>query len=403
MLVADRLQTVIRNIFFYMDQSYLLRSSDKKMVKEMGLDRFRTHVFNDSQLKLKIVRGSLNLIKEDRETPQPSENISKIRQIVNTFHDLGLYQNTFEPAFLEAAKEYFTARALQELENGDLVGLLEQGTQLLDQEMRLSDAYNMDRSTRSDLSDLFDKSVIQTQYNFLTEQDGLLDLFETNNSKALRQMYNFLDRFGKASELRPSFDIFVNDEGSSIVFDEKREAEMIPRLLKFKQHLDYIHSYSFRGNEELANVLHKAFENFINKAKKSQSNWGTDNPKPGEMIAKYVDALLKGGIKAIPSIVSSQGDSAKAEEDDDVDMADEEVQINKQLDLVLDLFRFVHGKAVFEAFYKKDLARRLLMGRSASNDAEKSMLSRLKTGKFLCLRTNEVADLGHRMWLWLYP
>jgi cullin-4 len=35
---------------------------------------------------------------------------------------------------------------------------------------------------------------------------------------------------------------------------------------------------------------------------------------------------------------------------------------------------------VFEAFYKKDLARRLLMGRSASADAERSMLSRLKTG-----------------------
>jgi hypothetical protein len=45
---------------------------------------------------------------------------------------------------------------------------------------------------------------------------------------------------------------------------------------------------------------------------------------------------------------------------------------------VLDLFRFVHGKAVFEAFYKNDLARRLLMGRSASSEAEKSMLARLK-------------------------
>ena len=29
------------------------------------------------------------------------------------------------------------------------------------------------------------------------------------------------------------------------------------------------------------------------------------------------------------------------------------------------------GKDVFEAFYKKDLAKRLLLGRSASNDAEK--------------------------------
>jgi cullin-4 len=34
---------------------------------------------------------------------------------------------------------------------------------------------------------------------------------------------------------------------------------------------------------------------------------------------------------------------------------------------------------VFEAFYKKDLAKRLLLGRSASMDAEKLMISKLKT------------------------
>jgi hypothetical protein len=34
---------------------------------------------------------------------------------------------------------------------------------------------------------------------------------------------------------------------------------------------------------------------------------------------------------------------------------------------------------VFEAFYKKDLAKRLLLGRSASMDAEKLMISKLKS------------------------
>ena len=33
---------------------------------------------------------------------------------------------------------------------------------------------------------------------------------------------------------------------------------------------------------------------------------------------------------------------------------------------------------MFEAFYKKDLAKRLLVGKSASADAEKSMLLKLK-------------------------
>lgn len=38
----------------------------------------------------------------------------------------------------------------------------------------------------------------------------------------------------------------------------------------------------------------------------------------------------------------------------------------------------LQGKDVFEAFYKKDLAKRLLLGKSASIDAEKSMINKLK-------------------------
>lgn len=38
----------------------------------------------------------------------------------------------------------------------------------------------------------------------------------------------------------------------------------------------------------------------------------------------------------------------------------------------------MQGKDVFEAFYKKDLAKRLLLGKSASIDAEKSMIGKLK-------------------------
>ena len=43
------------------------------------------------------------------------------------------------------------------------------------------------------------------------------------------------------------------------------------------------------------------------------------------------------------------------------------------------LFRYLQEQDIFEAFYKKYLARRLLLGKSSSNDLEKSMLARLKT------------------------
>ncbi|KAJ8606582.1 hypothetical protein MRB53_040882 [Persea americana] len=101
------------------------------------------------------------------------------------------------------------------------------------------------------------------------------------------------------------------------------------------------------------------------------------------MIAKYVDQLLRTGAKAISSKSAisdaKTADAVNEEEDADEDARDEDAQLNDEMDQVLDLFRFLSGKAVFEAFYKKDLARRLLMGRSASADAERSMLTRLKS------------------------
>ncbi|THU61819.1 hypothetical protein C4D60_Mb07t27280 [Musa balbisiana] len=78
--------------------------------------------------------------------------------------------------------------------------------------------------------------------------------------------------------------------------------------------------------------------------------------RPAELIAKFVDEKLRAGNKGTS-----------------------EEELESMLDKVLVLFRFIQGKDVFEAFYKKDLAKRLLLGKSASIDAEKSMITKLKT------------------------
>jgi len=203
----------------------------------------------------------------------------------------------------------------------------------------------------------------------------------------LEQLYLLLERRHLGTKLRKPFVKWIDDTGTAIVFDEKEQDQMVVKLLGMKRQLDIIWRVSFRRNDELGHALRESFETFINKSKRSSATWGTDNTKVGEMIAKYLDVLLRGGAKAIPASLTSgpaKPAGAAMDEDEADDVAfDEDTEVNNQLDQVLDLFRFVHGKAVFEAFYKKDLARRLLMGRSASADAERSMLARLKTGMLL--------------------
>jgi cullin-4 len=193
-------------------------------------------------------------------------------------------------------------------------------------------------------------------------------------------VYTLLARRGLHEKLKKPFDSWIDLTGTDIIFDEKQQDSMVVRLLTMKRQLDNLWIVAFQRNTILGHSLRETFQTFINRTKKTSGTWGTDNSKPGEMIAKYVDMLLRGGSKAIPeALVKKLSTTEVAEEEDENDAKDEDAEVNIQLDQVLDLFRFVNGKAVFEAFYKKDLARRLLMGRSASADAERSMLSRLKT------------------------
>jgi cullin-4 len=212
----------------------------------------------------------------------------------------------------------------------------------------------------------------------------LADILDANSVSDASAVYDLLDIQSLGEKLRAPFMKWVEDTGTAIVFDEKDQDNMVVSLLTLKRQLDTIWKDAFQRNVSIGHGLREAFETFLNKTKKSNTTWNTDNSKPGEMIAKYVDMLLRGGAKAIPAALSrrSEKPADRADADDEDAVFDEDSEVNNQLDQVLDLFRFVHGKAVFEAFYKKDLARRLLMGKSASADAELSMLARLKTGKF---------------------
>ena len=129
-----------------------------------------------------------------------------------------------------------------------------------------------------------------------------------------------------------------------IVINPEKDNQMIQELLDFKEKLDET-NVCWNYNEKFLNALKDSFEHFINQRPN----------KPAELIAKYIDNKLRAGNKE----------------------ASEE-ELDRILDKIMVLFRFIHGKDVFEAFYKKDLAKRLLVGKSASVDAEKSMLSKLK-------------------------
>jgi cullin-4 len=305
---------------------------------------------------------------------------------VNMLHEMQVYTRHFEPRLMEISQEYVVKWADAESSEKSLPEYVRGARALMDREMERVDLFSLPNTTKRELLTLLEDHLISKKEPRLINQDELADLLEENAVKDLELLYTLLERRKLGANLRPGFTKWIEDEGTAIVFNEKEQDNMVIHLLSLKRQLDSLWKTAFHRDEGLGHGLRESFDKFMNKTKKTSASWGTDNSKTGEMIAKYVDMLLRGGAKAIPTQLSRKAEkpaAVEAEEDNEDAVFDEDTEVNNQLDQVLDLFRFLHGKAVFEAFYKKDLARRLLMGRSASADAERSMLSRLKIGKCL--------------------
>jgi cullin-4 len=58
-----------------------------------------------------------------------------------------------------------------------------------------------------------------------------------------------------------------------------------------------------------------------------------------------------------------------------------EAEFDRQLDEIIALIGFTPDKDVFKAFYSSQLAKRLLLNKSASDDMERNMIVKLQQGE----------------------
>lgn len=110
---------------------------------------------------------------------------------------------------------------------------------------------------------------------------------------------------------------------------------------------------AFKNDSGFVAALDKACGKFINTNAVTTNTKSTS--KSPELLAKYCDILLKKSSKN-----------------------PEEAELEDTLNQVMVVFKYIEDKDVFEKFYSKMLAKRLVSHTSASDDAEASMISKLK-------------------------
>lgn len=339
-----RQMIMIRSIFLYLDRTYVLQNPSVQSIWDMGLEQFKTYIISpNSKIQFKTVDGILNLIEKERNGDAVDRGL--LKSLLRMLSDLQIYARVFEGRFLRVTEEFYAREGRNLIEQLEIPQYMSHVDKRLREENDRVLHY-LDSNTKWSLIHTVEKQMISDHLNSILIRglNQLLDERRINTELPL--MYNLLGRIKDGhQELCIQFNLYIKEKGRVIVTNPEKDRTMVQDLLNFKDALDQIINDCFGKSEKFTTSMKEAFEYFINQ----RAN------KPAELIAKFVDSKLKAGNKE----------------------ASEE-ELEKLLDKIMVLFRFINGKDVFEAFYKKDLAKRLLVGKSASVDAEKSMLSKLK-------------------------
>ncbi|KAF9150333.1 Cullin-4 [Linnemannia schmuckeri] len=332
---------MIRSIFLYLDRTFVLQTLGVSSIWEMGLDLWRTLVMSQPEIRSKVIGGILSLIDMDRTGDAVSQPL--ILSMLRMLSDIHLYTSLFETPFLQASRSFYHVEGGEYATKLTVPEYLRHANKRLKEETSRFEGY-LDKSTRRGLISAVEGEMLE-RWNDMLLQKGFEGVMVAHDLADLKLWHDLLARVNGLEKLSFHFGNYVKKTGKGLVIDPAKDDTMVEDLLTFKQGVDEVVSKCFNSSDLFLNVLKECFEAFVNIRQN----------KPAELVAKYLDLRLRSGNK---------------------ELSDQDLE--STLDRVLILFRYIQGKDVFEAFYKRDLAKRLLLNKSASFDAEKSMLSKLK-------------------------
>uniref|UniRef100_A0A803SPW7 Cullin family profile domain-containing protein n=1 Tax=Anolis carolinensis TaxID=28377 RepID=A0A803SPW7_ANOCA len=175
----------------------------------------------------------------------------------------------------------------------------------------------------------------------------------------LGRMYNLVSRIQDGlGELKKLLETHIHNQGLAAI-EKCGEAALNDPKMYVQTVLDVHKKYNalvmsaFNNDAGFVAALDKACGRFINN--NAVTKMAQSSSKSPELLARYCDSLLKKSSKN-----------------------PEEAELEDTLNQVMVVFKYIEDKDVFQKFYAKMLAKRLVHQNSASDDAEASMISKLK-------------------------
>ncbi|OTB15661.1 hypothetical protein K445DRAFT_11893 [Daldinia sp. EC12] len=358
----------IHHLFRYLNRHWVKREMDEGKkntydVYTLHLYQWRTEFF--TLVNKKVMDAVLMLVEKQRN----GETIEhrQIKQVVDSFVSLGLdehdatkstldtYRYHFEKPFLAATEEFYKAESKQFVAENSVVEYMKKAEARLAEEEERVRMY-LHNDIALPLKKTCNKALIADHSAML--RDEFQVLLDNDREEDMARMYNLLSRIPDGLEpLRQKFEAHVRNAGLNAVAKVASDAEKlepkvyVEALLETHTRYQGLVKRAFADEPEFTRSLDNACREFVNRNEICKAG----SSKSPELLAKYTDVLLRKSGAGV-----------------------EEAELDATLTQIMTVFKYIEDKDVFQKFYSRMLARRLVHSNSSSDDAETSMISKLK-------------------------
>jgi len=330
--------------------------NDIMEIGQLALETWKSEVI--LPLKESIINALLNEVKRARQGERPSETVvhGVISSLIdvqeyNTKSPLKLYQQEFEERLLAETSEFYRAEASHFLTTCNCSQYMQKvDTRLAEENLRVRKLFHPTS---------YDKVMKEAQIRLVQDHQAMFtsecqQMIKERKTADLSRMYKLLKPMQKGfNAMLQELEGYIADTGLDRVKMLQNENEMgqfVNVLLELHTEYTDLVLTTFQGDQAFYGSRDKACTKIV--------NFRLDPKKPcrsPELLAKYCDSLLKKSTKNLP-----------------------DGEIDDKLNNVITIFKYLDDKDVFQKFYSKLLAKRLIHGLSVSMDTEEGMITKLK-------------------------
>ncbi|KAJ8602809.1 hypothetical protein CTAYLR_002580 [Chrysophaeum taylorii] len=348
----------MQKFFMYLDRYYVKHHS-LPTLDVAGLKHFKTLVYNE--VKKDAVAAMIALVDAERDGAIVDRGL--VKNCVELLEAMGMgsldaYVSDLEDQLLASTKEYYKKKSQEWVESDDTPTYLEKAETALDAEKARVQNY-LNAATEPKLLRVCELEILELRETVLLEKDGsgCRALLANDKADDLSRMYRLFGRVPNglppmAALVRAHIEGMGNDiinrrEQRLTDKDTNQDPGFVKELLSLHDKYLAVVQDQFAGNSLFQKALKEAFVAFVNRDVGKYTN--------AELMSSFCDRILKSGGEKL---------------------SDEDVET--YLEKTVQLFSYLTDKDLFAEIYRNQLAKRLLNQRSASDDAERMFIGKLK-------------------------